>query len=177
MLEAKHWRFTVDDYHRMGQVGILSEDDRVELIEGEVLEMSPIGGPHMTCVNFLNRFLVNLVGSSLVVSVQNPVRLGGHTEPQPDVSLLKPEVLANGRNVPTPAEVVAVLEVSDTTPRYDRGVKLPRYAAACIPEAWIINLNAGAIERHTEPSEGAYTEVLRAGRGERIESRSFPEWS
>jgi Uma2 family endonuclease len=124
--EVVRRRFTVHDYHRMGEAGILHEDDRVELIEGEIVEMAAIGTRHFACVNQLNRLLVRSAGDVAIVSVQNPVRLDEHTEPQPDLTVLR---VRNCReSLPFPEDVLLLIEVSYTTLTYDRGVKLPLYA-------------------------------------------------
>ena len=113
-------RFTVREYHRMAEAGILHEDDRVELIEGELIEMAAIGTRHFTCVNGLTRFLVRSVGDEAIVSVQNPVRLDEYGEPQPDLAVIRPRDYRE--SLPTPEDVLLLIEVSDTTLAYDRGV-------------------------------------------------------
>jgi hypothetical protein len=126
MQQVTRWRFTVHDYHRMGEAGILHEDDRVELIEGEIVEMAAIGTRHFSCVNRLNWLLVMSVGDEAVVSVQNPVRLNEHTEPQPDLTVIRPRNYTE--SLPVPEDVLLLIEVSDTTLAYDRNIKLPLYA-------------------------------------------------
>jgi len=165
-------RFTVHDYHRMGEAGILHEDDRVELIEGEIVEMAAIGTRHFTCVNQLTRLLVRGVGDAAIVSVQNPVRLDEHTEPQPDLTVLR--VRDYRESLPMPEDVLLLIEVSDTTLAYDRGVKLPLYARAAIREVWIVDLPGEVIERHTDPSGGGYQHVERARHQETLESVALP---
>ncbi|MDP9372657.1 MAG: Uma2 family endonuclease [Chloroflexota bacterium] len=165
-------RFTKDDYHRMGEVGILGEDDRVELIDGEIIDMPPIGDEHVGGVNSLTDLLVRLVGQEAVVSVQNPVRLPGDSEPQPDFALIRRGTYRRG--VPAAADVQLIIEVSDTTLAYDRNRKVPLYAAAGIPEVWIVDVAGGAIERYTEPREGAYGSTFRAHRGQTIASTVLP---
>jgi Uma2 family endonuclease len=160
--------FTADEYEAMGLAGILGEDERLELIGGEIVKLSPIGGPHMYCVNLVNRQLVPLVGPTMLVSVQNPVRLGNRDEPQPDVVVYGDR--PDPRTVPWPDDVRLVIEVSDTTQRYDRRVKLPRYAAAGIPETWIFDLKAHTLERYSEPGPAGYGAVARVGRGESLPS-------
>jgi Uma2 family endonuclease len=137
-MEVKRRRFTVHDYHRMGEAGILHEDDRVELIEGELVEMTAIGTRHFSCVNRLNRLLVMHVGDDAIVSVQNPVRLNEYNEPQPDLTVIRPRDYLE--SLPKPEDVLLLIEVSDTTLAYDRGVKLPLYARAGIREVWIVDL-------------------------------------
>ncbi len=138
--EVTRRRFTVHDYHRMGEAGILHEDDRVELIEGELVEMAAIGTRHLTCVNGLTRMLVRGVGDEAIVSVQNPVRLDEHSEPQPDLTVLR--MRDYRESLPVPEDVLLLIEVSDTTLAYDRGVKLPLYARSGIREVWIVDLRA-----------------------------------
>lgn len=168
-------RFTVHDYHRMGEAGILHEDDRVELIEGEIVEMAAIGTRHFACVNQLNRLLVRGVGDAAIVSVQNPVRLDEHTEPQPDLTVLR--VRDYRESLPMPGDVLLLIEVSDTTLAYDRGVKLPLYARAGIREVWIVDLPSEVIERHTDPSANGYRGLKKVRRGEKIEFAALPELS
>ena len=170
--ELTRWRFTVHDYHRMGEAGILHEDDRVELIEGEIVEMAAIGPRHFSCVNRLNRLLVMSVGDEAVVSVQNPVRLNEHTEPQPDFAVIRPRDYRE--SLPEPDDVLLLIEVSDTTLAYDRGVKLPLYARAGIKKVWIIDLPGETIERYTDPLEESYRRADRLRRGQRLESISLP---
>jgi len=173
--EVTRRRFTVHDYHRMGEAGILHEDDRVELIEGEIVEMAAIGTRHFVCVNQLNRLLVRGVGDGAIVSVQNPVRLDEHSEPQPDLTVLR--VRDYRESLPGPEDVLLLIEVSDTTLAYDRNVKLPLYARAGIPEVWIVDLTGEVIERHIGPSGDSYRHVERARRGEEIRSSALPELS
>lgn len=164
-------RFTVHDYHRMAEAGILTEDDRVELIDGEIIEMSPIGNRHMLCVNRLTQMLVLHVGPKAVVSVQNPVRLAEDGEPQPDIVVLRPEY--EGR-IPRPDDVILLMEVADSSLGYDRRRKLPLYAQAGIAEAWIVDLQGEALERHTDPAGGSYRMTMRVGRGKEIGSLAVP---
>src|SRR5689334_7852246 len=120
---AQH-RFTVDDYTRMADAGILSEDDRVELIEGAVVEMSPFRRLHAACVDRLNAWLNRLLGASAIVRVQSPIRLSDYSEPQPDIALLRPRADFYASGHPGPRDVLLVIEVADTSLDYDRGVKL-----------------------------------------------------
>ena len=155
-------RFTVHDYHRMGESGILSEDDRTELIDGEIVQMTPIGGRHAACVNELTRILVGAVGRDAVVSVQNPIRLDDFHEPQPDLAVLRRREDYRSGRLPGSDDVVLLIEVADTTLRYDRGVKLPLYARAGIPEVWLVDLGGGILERHIESGGAGFAVVDRA---------------
>jgi Uma2 family endonuclease len=156
--EITRHRFTVEEYHKMAEAGVFTEDDRVELIEGEVVEMTPIGWRHARCVSNLNMLLARFAGDRYVVSVQNPITVDEHSEPQPDLALLR--VLPTGR-LPGPEEVLLVVEVSDTTLPYDRNVKLPIYARASIPEAWIVDLQGEIVEVHTDPRPSCYARTSR----------------
>ena len=172
MQQLTRWRFTVHDYHRMGEAGILHEDDRVELIEGEIVEMAAIGTRHFSCVNRLTRLLVMNVDDAAVVSVQNPVRLNEHTEPQPDVTVIRPRDYTE--SLPEPEDVLLLIEVSDSTLAYDRGVKLPLYARSGIREVWIVDLPGETIERYTDPSGDGYLRVEQARRGQTLQSTALP---
>ena len=139
-------RFTVAEYHQMAVGGVFSEDDRVELIDGEVLEKTPIGSRHAGCVNRLNRLLVGAVGERAVVSVQNPVQVGDWSEPQPDIAVLRPRPDFYSDGHAQPADVLLLVEVADTSGPYDRGVKVPLYLAGGIPEVWVVDLPGDAVE-------------------------------
>ena len=168
-IRATH-RFSVDDYHRMGEAGILSPADRIELIDGEIIAMAPVGSPHTGAVFALNRLLSQAAPSSVIVSVQNPIRLGDRNEPEPDLALLRDR--PDGYRAPPPpsaADVLLIIEVSDTSLRYDREVKLPLYARHGVPEVWIVDLAADAVEVHRSPDGSTYTEVATRGRGEALE--------
>lgn len=170
--ELTRRRFTVHDYHRMGEAGILHEDDRVELIEGEIVEMAAIGTRHFSCVNRLTRLLVRTVGNDAIVSVQNPVRLSEDTEPQPDLAVLRPRDYL--QSLPGPEDVLFLIEASDTTLDYDRNLKLPLYARAEVAEVWIVDLADATIERHTEPSSDGFRRIEKAKREGAIASVALP---
>ena len=165
--------FTVGEYRRMVEAGILSEADRVELIDGEVFEMSPIGKRHAACVAILTRMLTLLLQHVTLVWVQNPIRLDNYSEPQPDLVVLKPRQDFYRNSLPTPEDVLIVIEVSDTTLDYDRKVKVPLYARAGIPETWVVNLPEERIEVYADPASGAYQAVNSYGRGDELQSRAL----
>ena len=129
-------KFDVDEYHRLGEVGILNEDDRIELIEGELVEMAPIGGEHATIVSRLNRIFSRQCDASQLVHVQNPLRLDQGSEPQPDLVLAR--LIPGYRDVPNFKDALLVIEVSDSTYNYDKKIKAPLYARAGVPEYWIV---------------------------------------
>jgi Uma2 family endonuclease len=156
----------------MGEVGILRVDERVELIEGEIVEMNPIGSRHAACVRALTRLMGRSLGDGLLLDVQNPVRLNGGVETQPDLAVIRAQDYRE--SLPGPEDVVLAIEVSDTTLRYDRNIKLPLYARAGIREAWIVDLPNEAVERHNEPSEDGYLRMERVGRGRSLTSEVLP---
>ncbi|OIN58702.1 hypothetical protein BLX24_14180 [Arsenicibacter rosenii] len=154
--ETKRWLFTVDAYHRMAETGILSENDRVELIKGELINMSPIGVRHAACVNKLTYLLGQFIGQKAIISVQNPIRLNRYSEPEPDIMLLRPRSDFYANAHPTANDVLLLIEVSETTLTYDRTTKLPLYAQADIPEVWIVNLAENQLEVYQTPTEATY---------------------
>ena len=160
----------------MAEVGLLSEDSRVELIEGEIIEMSPIGSSHGATVNRSSTLLNRKVGDIAIVSVQNPIRLNDFSEPQPDIALLKPRKDFYSKSHPTAEDVLLVIEVADTSVNYDRNVKLPLYARADIPEAWLMVLSRGIIEVHSQPKNGKYQKIHRLKRGKTLTSPTLPEF-
>jgi len=165
---------TVAEYHRMGEVGILHEDDRVELIEGELVAMTPIGSNHSGTINTLNRALVMAVGSRGVVAVQNPVQLDDLSEPQPDFSILRPRPDDYRRATPRPDEVVLIIEVADSSLAYDRAIKRALYARHGIPESWIVNLQANNVEVCLKPAGEAYTDISTIERDGTLEPQLLP---
>lgn len=167
-------RFTVEEFHQMAQAGILNEDDRVELVEGEIVEMTPISSRHAACVDRLNQLFVRRFGEATIVRVQSPIRLDRLSEPQPDLTLLKlrPDFYAAAH--PGPEDVLSVVEVAETSSDYDRQVKIPLYAQAGVPEAWLVDLQGGIVEIYRKPSSGGYGEVRRARRGQPISLEAFP---
>ncbi len=169
--------FTADEYLRMGEAGILHEDDRIELIEGEVIEMPPVGGRHAACVDRLNSLLSRLVGDTVIVRVQSPIRLVDRTEPQPDLALLRLREDFYAQGHPTPEAVLLVIEVSDTTLRYDREVKLPLYARSGVAEVWVVDLAGEEVLTYSRPEDGAYAKVERVRRAGSLASRTVPYFS
>lgn len=172
---VKRWHFTTEDFHRMARVGILREDDRVELIDGEVVQMAPIGDRHAFCVAALNQEFSDRSAGRYVVFPRNPLRLSRHAELYPDLLLLRPPLRRYAQRIPESGDVLLVVEVSDTTVATDRRVKLPKYAGAGIPEAWLVNLPKRAIEVHRQPSDAGYQQVTILRPGERIALQALPD--
>ena len=162
------WSFSTADYHRMAEVGILSEDDRVELIDGEIRLMSPISSRHASIVNRMNAFLSAQFGKAAIVSIQNSIILNDKTEPQPDLVLLRFRDDFYEEATPTAADVLLLIEVSDSTLAYDRQEKLPRYAQAGIPEVWLIVLEYQIIEHYAGPNGTQYEMKQTFKRGQTI---------
>lgn len=167
-------RFTVEDFHRMVGAGILKAEDRVELVEGELVEMTPIGPDHAVTVLRLNTTFSARAGSRALVNVRNPLRLGPQIEVYPDIVLLRPPIEQYAGIIPGPRHVFLVIEVSDTALEYDRGRKLALYARASIPEVWIVDLEHAQIEVFTNPSPEGYGNAEAFRRGSHIDAASLP---
>ena len=171
----KRRRFTVDEFHRMARTGILHEDDRLELIDGEVVEMAPIRERHAFCVVALTEEFSIRSAGRYVVSPQNPVRLSRHSELYPDLLLLRPPRRRYAQRTTDAGDVVLVIEVADATLATDRRIKMPRYAAAAIPEAWLVNLRRNTVEVHRDPRDGRYQQVTIYHKGEAVTPLVFPD--
>ncbi len=170
----RRW-FNVDEYYRMTDAGILSPDDRVELIEGEVIRMSPIGKFHASCVNRITALFTELVGRRAIVSIQNPVRLNDFSEPQPDITVLTRRDDFYASRLPGPEDVMLIVEIADTSASYDRAVKIPLYAQAGIPEVWLADLPGDFVGVFASPVNGRYQNIREARRGEILTLSSLTE--
>jgi Uma2 family endonuclease len=158
-------RLTVDEYYRMAEVGLLPPDARVELIEGEIIDMAPIGSRHAAAVDLLAKRFIRAVDESAIVRIQGPVRLSPHSEPQPDLALLKRQPHRYATSHPTAADVLLIVEVSDTTLRFDREVKAKLYARHGIPELWIVDLDSRQLHLFRAPRLGEYADQTTVGAG------------
>jgi Uma2 family endonuclease len=167
--------FSADEYHRMAEAGILSEDDRVELIDGEVVRVSPIGHTHGSCVKRLNSILNRRIGLLAIVSVQDPIRLNDYSEPEPDICLLKLSDNFYASGTPTASDVLLVIEVSDSSVDFDRKVKVPLYAKAGIPEVWLAVVQQDRIEAYGQLVDGSYQTIRIVRRGESLSPERLPE--
>ncbi len=168
-------RFTADDYQRMGQVGILSQNDRVELIDGEVVAMTPIGSRHNACVDRANRALVIGVGDGAIVRVQGSVRLDLYHEPEPDLVLLRPRADFYASHLPGPDDILLIVEIAESSIEYDRDVKARIYAELGIQEYWLADLNANLVSRYSAPTGGSFRRVEQYHRGQSIAPHMLPE--
>jgi Uma2 family endonuclease len=167
--------FTVEDYHRMVQAGILREDDRVELLDGEILEMAPIGSKHAACVDRLNQLFSDRVRKRAIVRIQNPIGIGERSEPQPDLTLVRPRADFYSQGHPGPGDILLVVEVAETSVEVDRDLKVPLYARAGIAEVWLVDLSGESIEVFQRASPQGYQEIRRVRRGDRLAPRALPD--
>lgn len=165
---------SVTEYHKMIDAGVFHEDDRMELIEGELIQMAPIGGPHMQLVNLLTRILVQQVAEDGVVSPQNPVALPPDSEPEPDFVVLGPECLRR-TEVPTARDVLLLVEVAHSSLAYDRDVKIPLYAKHGIPEVWLFDTTSRSVSIYREPVRNSYRRLLIPERSETISPSLLPK--
>lgn len=172
---ATRYRFTVAEYHRMAEAEVLPRGKRVELIDGEVVEMSAVGRRHVGCVNRLDALLQKrLTPHDVIVQVQNPVVLPEHHEPEPDITVLRFRADYYSDGLAEPGDVLLLIEVADSSLAFDQGVKLPIYARAGIPEVWIVDLEGAMIERNVGPQGDVYTLTERISRGGVISCSTLP---
>jgi len=169
--------FTVEEYEAMGRAGVFPEGKRLELLGGEIVEMTPIGSPHASMVKRLNFLLVAGLGDQAIVGVQDPIVLSDLSEPQPDLAVLRPRPDFYRAGHPSPGDVLLVIEVADTTGRWDRMVKRPLYAAAGVPEVWIVDVTARLVEVALEPAGDGYRSIRQVGIGEAVSPAAFPNLS
>ena len=173
LVERARRLFTIEEYHRMAETGILRPEDRVELIDGEIFEMSPIGSRHMACVNNLNRVFVLGLGVRAVVSPQNPVQIPRYSEPEPDLTVLRAR--SYKALAPTTEDVLLLIEVAETSLRFDRTIKLALYARARVPEYWLVDANAERVTIYRQPADETYTDVRTVGDGDTLSPLAFPD--
>lgn len=171
-IQIERHQFTIDDLHRMVEAGVLPEDGRVELIEGDIIEMSPIGDPHAETVDTLAEPLIKLAPADVRFRSQNPLWIDERTMVQPDLMLLRRQSYRH--QTPRPADVLLLIEVSDSTLRYDRDVKIPLYARAGVPEVWLVDLQGEVVTRYSGVRDGEYRLIERLRRGDRIAATLVP---
>ncbi|MEH2252177.1 Uma2 family endonuclease [Nostoc sp.] len=168
-------KFTVEQYHKMIESGILTEDDRVQLIRGEIIEMSPIGTKHAACVKCLNKLLSSKLRDRILIAIQDPVVLDNNSEPQPDVALLKPRDDFYATAHPQPQDIFLLIEVSDSTVMYDREEKIPLYAEANIIEVWLVDINEQIVEVYQQPTAAGYQLMQKFTCGQTLSIPAFPD--
>lgn len=152
-------RLTVSDILRMDEAGLFGPEERVELIDGEIIDMATIGSRHAGAVRKLTRLLYEALGGRAIVSVQNPLQLGEHGLPQPDLVVCRPRGDDYTRSHPTAADALLVIEVADSSARFDREIKLPLYAKHGVPEVWIVDLDAGLVRFYRRPQDDSYADA------------------
>ena len=167
--------FTVEEYYRMGEVGIIGPEERTELIEGEIITMSPPGNRHIGACNRANTLFTEALGRRVIVSVQNPLLLDEHNEPQPDIIVLKPIPDFYASRRATPKDASLVIDVAVSSLAFDRKVKLPHYARCGVPEVWIEDLNHDLLLVFRDPSGSEYKTSLALRKGEKVSPVAFPE--
>ena len=175
VVEIHRHRFTVTDFARMGEAGMFAAGDRVELIDGEIREMTPIGPSHAGIVDRLAELLISRLAGKANVRIQNPIRLGRYTEPQPDLVVARRRTDYYTDRHPEADDVLLVIEVADSSLLYDQVEKAPRYAAAGIPEAWLVDVSGETVTVHTGPGSDGYTEERLLRRGEEVASVTVTE--
>lgn len=168
-------KFCTDEVYKMMEIGILPEESGWELINGEIIHRMTIGSKHASVVRRLEKYLERNFGDRAIVSVQDPIHIDKHNEPEPDIALLRPRDDFYADNHPTPEDVLLLIEVADSTVEYDREIKKSLYAEAGIVEFWLVNLKQNTIETFTNPSNGIYYQMRIFGRGQTIQSRSLPD--
>ncbi|NEP05139.1 MAG: Uma2 family endonuclease [Okeania sp. SIO2G4] len=166
--------FTVDQYYKMLEAGVFTENERVELIRGEIITMSPMGIRHAGCVNRLNELFFLRLAQTVTVGIQIPVRLNNNSEPEPDISLLQRRPDFYETQQPQPENVFLLIEVSDTTVKYDQEVKIPLYAENNIVEVWLVNLTEECLEVYRQPTANGYEIVQTFQRGETLSIQALP---
>jgi Uma2 family endonuclease len=174
-IELDRRPFNADEYHRLAEVGILSEEDRVELIEGEIIKVTPITPVQAACVMRLTEAFVQRVAQLAIVSVKNPIRLNDYSEPEPDICLLRRRGDLYASEIPTPNDALLVIEVADLAEDYNRDVMAPLYARAGIPEVWLAVVQRNHIEAYSQPKNGSYQTVRIVTGGESLSPTSFPD--
>ena len=174
-IEAAKKRFTVDEYHRMAETGILTERDRVQLIDGEIIQMIAMGARHAAAVRRLGALLTTAFGGRALVGVQLPIQLDQFSEPEPDISVVRPRPDFYATEHPGPEQILLLIEIAESSLGYDRDVKLPIYAADRIAEVWIVDLEGGVLRVYRDPTETGYATSLTLRDGASVSPLAFPD--
>lgn len=166
-------KFTVEQYQKMVESGIIAEGERVELIRGEIIQMAAIGRRHAASVNRLVRLFSQVIGDRAIISPQNPVQLDNNSEPQPDIALLHPRSDFYEAGHPQPQDIFLLVEVADTTVEADREIKIPLYAEPGIIEVWLVDINAQCVEVYRQPTPTGYQSIQKLHRGQTLAIQAF----
>jgi Uma2 family endonuclease len=166
-------RFNVEEYHRLIENNILHEDDRVELIEGRIIDMTPIGSKHAACVSRLNEILSEKLQKRAIINIQNPICLTAYTEPEPDIAIIKRRPDFYAEQLPQPEDVLLIIEVSDSSLDYDCETKIPLYAKSNIPEVWLVNLIENNVAIYSGPSSEGYNVITKHRHNQILSPKSF----
>ena len=168
-------RFTTTEYGQMISAGVLTKDDRVELLNGEIVNMAPIGPGHNGGVNYLNSLFASLSPNEAISQVQGPIHLDDASEPEPDLALLHPRKDFYRHKLPGPKDIFLIIEVADSSLLLDRNVKVPLYAKAGITEMWLVDLVSKEVVVHRQPRSGKYTKITKHRDGDKIAPQVFPK--
>lgn len=168
-------KISIETYHKMVEIGVFNEDERIELIRGEIIEMSPVGIKHATCVKKLNQLFAQKLGIKIILGVQDPIKLNDNSEPQPDLVLLKPKSDFYATGHPKPEDILLLIEVSDRSIEYDRQIKIPLYAENKIQEVWLININESLIQVYQNPQGKLYKNITNYQINDTINLTCFPD--
>ena len=174
-LTTESRKFTVDEYMKMAEIGVLGKEDRVELVDGVVVEMAPTGRPHGRRTHRLARLFGRLVPEEVEVSIQSTIRLSDRTAPEPDIALLTPEASLDEDNIPASQDILLIVEIADSSLRTDRTEKALRYAQSGIPELWIFVLDTDEIEVSRQPTPEGYADVQIYRRGDTLTIQTLPD--
>jgi Uma2 family endonuclease len=169
--------FTVEAYHRLAELGLLGDDDRVELLDGQIVAMTPMGPEHTRCVHALTQLLSRLVGETAIVRVHNPLVLSARCEPHPDLAAVKPRADTYRGAHPRPEDVLLLVEVADGSADLERRVRVPLYAKAGIPEVWLVDLHHHVVQVYRRPRPAGYLEMRPLGRGDALSALLLPTGS
>lgn len=172
---ASKFKFTTQQYHLMHEAGVFNEGERLELINGEIKTMSPIGRKHVACIIRLDKLIQKKLGDRVMVSTQNSICLDDNSQPQPDLAILKPRDDFYEAGLPTPEDILLIIEVADSSIDYDRHEKAPLYASVGIPEMWLFDVNKKAIEGYSQPSALGYKHIHRYDEGDTLAMLAFPD--
>lgn len=168
-------KFTVDQYQAMAKAGIIDHQEKVELIQGEIITMSPIGFRHAFVTTYLSNWFARQLGERTIVASQNPIQLANHSQPQPDIALLKPVDDFYGDRLPNAEDILLLIEVADSSLTYDQTVKVPLYAQHQIPEVWLIDLTRNCLQCYLSPGKNSYQTETQFSPNQTISPKAFPE--